>query len=224
MPIDHHDHPGEHEHHADRSPSALLRRAGLRATEPRLRVLRVLTEASGAISAGDVIERLSKHRSGGGGGRSNKGRKGGSRGTSQGADHGAGGAGDRADKVTVYRTLNALVEANLAHRVDTGDRVFRYSLTDHSHCRGEHHDHDHPHVVCDSCGRVECIEGAEVTIVSKTRGSEDAREQAAQPGSRDASDPTGAASATPSAQETLARFRVTRQDVTLHGVCDDCRQ
>jgi Fur family transcriptional regulator, ferric uptake regulator len=68
------------------------------------------------------------------------------------------------DRVTVYRTLNALVEAGLAHKVDPGDRRFRYRLTSHEHCSEDHHDHEHPHLVCDSCGKVECMDDAEVLI------------------------------------------------------------
>ncbi|MBX3387138.1 MAG: transcriptional repressor [Phycisphaeraceae bacterium] len=176
-----------HHEHEDHSPGGMLRRAGLRATEPRLRVIRELVESDSALTAGELIDRLNRsaaaNPSGAGSVRRARAEAG----------------GGKTDRVTVYRTLNALVEANLAHRVDTGDRVFRYSLTDHSHCRGEDHDHDHPHVVCDACGRVECIEGAEVSVVTKSGRAAD----------RDSA---------------LTRFRVTRQDVTLHGVCDDCQR
>lgn len=70
----------------------------------------------------------------------------------------------KADRVTVYRTLNALVEAGIAHKVDPGDRIFRFKLTDHAHCEGDHHDHEHPHLVCDACGSVQCLDDAVVTI------------------------------------------------------------
>lgn len=97
-----------------------------------------------------------------------------------------------ADRVTVYRTLNTLVESGLAHRVDPGDRIFRYGLTDHSHCNGEEHRHEHAHFVCDACGVVECIDDAEVIV--RPRKS-------------------------PLAER---RFRVRQQDVTLHGTCERC--
>ena len=64
-------------------------------------------------------------------------------------------AGESADRVTVYRTLNTLVDSGIAHRIDPGDRIFRYSLTDHAHCTEGHHEHEHPHMVCDACGAVE---------------------------------------------------------------------
>ncbi len=96
------------------------------------------------------------------------------------------------DRVTVYRTLNTLVDSGLAHRVDPGDRVFRYNLTDHGRCEGEHHQHEHAHFVCDDCGRVECLDDAEVTVKPRAQRSPE------------------------------RRFRVRQQDVTLHGTCGLC--
>ena len=100
------------------------------------------------------------------------------------------------DRVTVYRTLNALVEAGIAHRVDPGDRIFRFGLAgDHAaHARPAAAKHpDHPHFVCNSCGTVECLEDSEV-VIRPRRGGE----------------------APP------ARRRVTQKDVMLHGTCEDC--
>lgn len=99
-----------------------------------------------------------------------------------------------ADRVTVYRTLNALVDAGIAHRVDPGDRIFRFSLTDHGRCTPEHHEHEHPHMVCDSCGAVECILDAEVIIKPRT-------------------------GATPPSRRA---FKVSQQGIMLHGTCDRC--
>lgn len=99
------------------------------------------------------------------------------------------------DRVTIYRTLNSLVEAGLAHRVDPGDRVFRYSLTDHSRCSDGHHRHEHPHVVCDSCGRVECLDDAKV-LIRPARGSR--------------------------GEATARTFRVSQQKILLHGTCEKC--
>ena len=59
------------------------------------------------------------------------------------------------DKSTIYRSLNELTEASLITRLDLGDSMRRYELTDqHGHGEGPH-----PHFVCDQCGRVECLEG-----------------------------------------------------------------
>lgn len=106
------------------------------------------------------------------------------------------GAGEHADRVTVYRTLNTLVDAGIAHRIDPGDRIFRYSLTDHARCTEGHHEHEHPHMVCDRCGEVECIEDAEVII--RPRAS------------------------TATASRPPRKFRITQQSVLLHGVCEKC--
>lgn len=89
-----------------------------------------------------------------------------------------------ADRVTVYRTLNSLVDARLAHRMDPGDRVWRYGLL------GEEHD-QHAHFVCDTCGAIRCLADATINVSFKGRGSRE-------------------------------KFRVTQQDVYLHGSCEGC--
>ncbi|HVZ94381.1 MAG TPA: Fur family transcriptional regulator [Phycisphaerales bacterium] len=62
-----------------------------------------------------------------------------------------------ADRVTIYRTLASLEEVKLLHRVDPGDRVWRYGLLQKSH-------HEHAHFVCDDCGEIRCLDDAAVTI------------------------------------------------------------
>ncbi len=62
------------------------------------------------------------------------------------------------DAVTVYRTLNTYTEKAVIHRVRGEDRVWRYALGNAS----EHAAHRHPHFVCESCGRVECLKEAEI--------------------------------------------------------------
>jgi len=62
------------------------------------------------------------------------------------------------DAVTVYRTLNTYNTKGVVHRVRGGDRVWRYALGDAT----EHAKHQHPHFVCESCGRLECIKDAEI--------------------------------------------------------------
>ncbi len=99
------------------------------------------------------------------------------------------------DRVTIYRTLTALVEAGLAHRVDPGDRVYRFSLTDHSRCTDREHRHEHPHVVCDSCGRVECLDDA-IVLIKPAKGSR--------------------------GEATARSFRVSQQKIMVHGTCKNC--
>ncbi len=62
------------------------------------------------------------------------------------------------DAVTVYRTLNTYTEKGVAHRVRGEDRVWRYALGD-PHETSAHH---HPHFVCEECGKVECLNEAEI--------------------------------------------------------------
>lgn len=64
------------------------------------------------------------------------------------------------DRVTVYRTLNALVDAKIAHKVDPGDRLWRYGLIAQDHGQ-------HAHFVCDACGEIRCLEEAIITVSLK---------------------------------------------------------
>ena len=64
------------------------------------------------------------------------------------------------DTVTVYRTLNTFARKRLVHRVRGEDRSWLYALSDES--LHQHPEHLHPHFVCDACGKVECLGGAEI--------------------------------------------------------------
>jgi len=56
------------------------------------------------------------------------------------------------NRVTLYRALQCFVEAGIVHRVEAGDRLWRFAV-----CHGNHHGHCHPHFTCRICGRVECL-------------------------------------------------------------------
>ncbi len=151
------------------SPRDILRHAKLRITDMRIALLDQLAAARQPASAQQIFDDLC-----------------------------AAAKRDKAtrpDRVTVYRTLNTLVQAMLAHKVDPGDRVFRFSLTDHARCEGQEHDHAHPHFVCDSCGTVECLEGSQVVVKSP-------------PPRPDA--------------VSAARRKVKQDGVVLHGTCETC--
>lgn len=62
------------------------------------------------------------------------------------------------EPVTVYRTLNTFVSKKLVHRVRGEDRSWRYAVGDLS----QSHEHQHAHFVCDTCGKVECIQEAHI--------------------------------------------------------------
>ena len=56
------------------------------------------------------------------------------------------------NKVTVYRTLESLMEVGLVHRAFTDERAWYFELADH--CT-EHQ--CHPHFTCTHCGVTTCL-------------------------------------------------------------------
>lgn len=65
------------------------------------------------------------------------------------------------DRVTLYRALDCLTDAGLAHKIAGDDRVFRYSAgTDHGaqpqDSRAPHHQHGH--FKCTRCAKVFCLD------------------------------------------------------------------
>lgn len=56
-----------------------------------------------------------------------------------------------ADRVTLYRVLDWLVNQRIAHKIEGRDRIWRFNAvaTD---------DHAHAHFHCTRCGRVFCLE------------------------------------------------------------------
>lgn len=56
------------------------------------------------------------------------------------------------NRVTVYRTLESLAEAELVHRAFMEDRAWHFELADH--CT-EHQ--CHPHFTCTRCGVTQCM-------------------------------------------------------------------
>lgn len=55
------------------------------------------------------------------------------------------------DRVTLYRTLDWLVEQGLAHRVSGPDRAWRFNS-------GDDKAGPHAHFHCDRCGHIVCLE------------------------------------------------------------------
>src|ERR1043165_2303109 len=92
------------------------------------------------------------------------------------------------DAVTVYRTLNTYTRKNVLHRVRGEDRVWRYALDDPHETAA----HQHPHFVCEECGKVECLKEAEIP-------DDFIRSLGVQP-----------------------RYAIHYPEVVLHGVCPRC--
>ena len=59
------------------------------------------------------------------------------------------------DRVTLYRALDCLTDAGLAHKIAGDDRVFRYSAGSNGDLR-----HPHGHFKCTRCGHLYCLEPA----------------------------------------------------------------
>jgi Fur family transcriptional regulator, ferric uptake regulator len=60
------------------------------------------------------------------------------------------------DRVTLYRALDCLTDAGLAHKIAGDDRVFRYSAGAEHPADAPHHQHGH--FKCTRCSRVFCLD------------------------------------------------------------------
>ena len=60
------------------------------------------------------------------------------------------------DAVTVYRTLATFVTKKVVHRVRGEHNVWLFAIGDTENPAR----HRHPHFVCESCGKVECLHDA----------------------------------------------------------------
>lgn len=101
------------------------------------------------------------------------------------------------DRVTLYRALDCLTEAGLAHKIAGDDRLFRYSAgAEHAvpQAGAVAPHHQHGHFKCTRCGKVFCL------------------------------DSSGEAALLRSAlQETLGRgFQSHDIEFTIKGWCADC--
>lgn len=66
-------------------------------------------------------------------------------------------AGEKFDRVTVYRTLQTFVEKGIIHTIPTTDNSVRYALCKDNCEEGHHHDH-HVHFVCNVCKNTYCLD------------------------------------------------------------------
>ena len=69
----------------------------------------------------------------------------------------------RPNKVTVYRTLESMVDAGLVHKAFVEERSQHYELADK--CT-EHQ--CHPHFVCTDCGGTSCLHDVSVPMATST--------------------------------------------------------
>ena len=65
-------------------------------------------------------------------------------------------AGEKFDRVTIYRTLQTFVEKGIIHSIPTSDNSVRYALC--KDCKEGHHHDDHVHFMCDNCNTTICLD------------------------------------------------------------------
>ncbi len=78
-------------------------------------------------------------------------------------------AGEKFDRVTVYRTLQTFVEKGIIHTIPTIDNSIRYAVCKDDCRDGHHHDH-HIHFVCNSCGNTYCLDDAVTPEIKLPKG------------------------------------------------------
>jgi Fur family ferric uptake transcriptional regulator len=78
-------------------------------------------------------------------------------------------AGEKFDRVTVYRTLQVFLERGLIHSIPTADNSIHYALCK-DNCSGGHHQHDHVHFVCKECGNTMCLEDVVIPPIRLPKG------------------------------------------------------
>ncbi len=65
-------------------------------------------------------------------------------------------AGEKFDRVTVYRTLQTFVEKGIVHTIPTSDNSIRYALC--KDCEEGHHHDNHVHFICSNCNKTFCLD------------------------------------------------------------------
>jgi Fur family transcriptional regulator, ferric uptake regulator len=78
-------------------------------------------------------------------------------------------AGEKFDRVTVYRTLQTFVEKGIIHTIPTADNSIRYALCKDDCEEGHHHDH-HIHFVCTDCGNTYCLDNVVTPDIKLPQG------------------------------------------------------
>ena len=78
-------------------------------------------------------------------------------------------AGEKFDRVTVYRTLQTFVEKGIIHTIPTTDNSVRYALCKDNCTEGHHHD-NHVHFICLQCGTTLCLEDIVAPEIKMRRG------------------------------------------------------
>lgn len=78
-------------------------------------------------------------------------------------------AGEKFDRVTVYRTLQTFVDKGIIHTIPTADNSIRYALCKDECSEGHHHDH-HIHFVCNNCQNTYCLDDVVTPEIKLPKG------------------------------------------------------
>jgi len=73
-------------------------------------------------------------------------------------------AGEKFDRVTVYRTLQTFVDKGIIHTIPTSDNTVKYALCKNDCFEGHHHD-NHIHFLCKDCGTTICLDNVNIPDV-----------------------------------------------------------
>src|SRR5215831_5727733 len=78
-------------------------------------------------------------------------------------------AGEKFDRVTVYRTLQTFVEKGIIHIIPTLDNSVLYALCKNNGAESTPHD-NHVHFTCDQCNTTYCLEETVVPDLKLPKG------------------------------------------------------
>lgn len=78
-------------------------------------------------------------------------------------------AGEKFDRVTVYRTLQTFVDKGIIHTIPTADNSVRYALCKDECSEGHHHDH-HIHFLCTNCHTTYCLDDVATPQLNLPKG------------------------------------------------------
>lgn len=78
-------------------------------------------------------------------------------------------AGNKMDRVTIYRTLQTFEEKGIIHSIPSADNMVRYALCKEQCTAGHHHD-NHVHFLCNTCGKTSCLDHVLVPKVKLPKG------------------------------------------------------
>ncbi len=69
------------------------------------------------------------------------------------------------DRVTLYRTMQALLENGIIHKAIVEENETFYAICS-SNCTSHYHEHNHIHFMCTNCKEVTCVHSTEGIKIS----------------------------------------------------------